>query len=272
MMMKKSLFIFLVILCVQTINTKIIETCNIADVLSHIDGPETVVVFDIDNTLIKPESDLGGDQWFMHITTHIMKNMNICFNEALKITLPFYFHVNNFINIIPVEPITPHIIQLLNAEHIPTLALTTRSLPFKEQTNIQLTLAGIHFSHEMLPRYEIDCSFNCPALYSHGIIFAGNNDKGTLLLHMLNFFAVKPKKIIFVDDKMKNIISVEDALKKKNIAFTGIRYARLDSEVARFNADKAEQELYFLYNNINIIWHTAVMQPIFKKINDKLFG
>jgi len=51
---------------------------------------------------------------------------------------------------------------------------------------------------------------------------------------------VKPKRIVFIDDKASNVESVEKWAKKHNIQFIGLRYSYSDQSKAAFRPDVAE--------------------------------
>ena len=61
-------------------------------------------------------------------------------------------------------------------------------------------------------------------LYKQGILFCLQENKGAALSAFLEQIKWYPKKIVFVDDKIFNLESVETALKPKNIEFIGLHY------------------------------------------------
>ena len=81
-----------------------------------------------------------------------------------------------------------------------------------------------------------------PAIYINGIIFAGAQNKGEVLNHWLEHLQFRPKKIIFVDDKLKNVRAVQQVMEANSHPFVGIRYGLLDQRVADLDMHKTEQE------------------------------
>jgi hypothetical protein len=61
-------------------------------------------------------------------------------------------------------------------------------------------------------------------VYSEGILFSANLPKGDILRSFLEYIHLKPKKIIFIDDKIENLKSVSAMCKKVSIDFTGFEY------------------------------------------------
>ena len=114
-----------------------------------------------------------------------------------------------------------------------------------ERTHEQLKSLNITFfmDHNFTQKDLILYLSQNPCLYRHGIIFTGNNDKGETLLSFLKTLNYYPKKIIFIDDKMYHIRSVEAALQNTNIEYIGIRYTGCDHYINHFNATKADIQL-----------------------------
>ena len=61
-------------------------------------------------------------------------------------------------------------------------------------------------------------------MLKYGIIFTAEQNKAMILKHILNHKKYYPKRIIFIDDMINNLLSVEDMCKKSNIDFIGFHY------------------------------------------------
>jgi len=61
-------------------------------------------------------------------------------------------------------------------------------------------------------------------VFKDGIVFTSNLPKGEVLKAFLEHASLSPKKIIFVDDKLKNLKSVEAFCQKAGINFAGFEY------------------------------------------------
>lgn len=230
--MKKS-FIILSLLF-SSLAAKIIESDTIATVLKHTDS-DTFVIFDIDNTIARENNDKGwgGDQWLeAHVNNFIDHGLSV--QKAWDLALPIYFeaqHSKGF-GLEPVESITIDVVKEVQQKANKAIVLTARSYPL-----VQLT---INFLHEMGLNF-LDNGFEeefifdkVPGKYAHGMFFCGPGDKGESLLALLARIDYAPKKIVFIDDKLKNIYSVERAAKALGIQFVGIHYIRLQEEVLKF--------------------------------------
>ena len=96
---------------------------------------------------------------------------------------------------------------------------------------------GIDFSKSMNLPY-IDLSGEMPLstkdgssnpIFQEGVIFAAKRPKGEILGKFLNFSKLDPEKIIFVDNQLKNVLSVEEKCKELDIDYTGIHFTKLTS-------------------------------------------
>jgi hypothetical protein len=65
-------------------------------------------------------------------------------------------------------------------------------------------------------------------------------DKGKALKAFLNHYKLKFKKIIFIDDRKKNLESVEKTISKLNIPFVGIEYTAAVMHTEPLNEKRAK--------------------------------
>ena len=87
-------------------------------------------------------------------------------------------------------------------------------------------------------------------IYKAGIVFVDQaGEKGPVLGAFLRYAKIKPKKIIFIDDKAKNLLSVEEFAKQHNIKFIGIEYGKtlqvdgaLNNDIAALQFDILAKE------------------------------
>lgn len=223
--------------------SRIIESKSIADVLNYVSKTNVIVLFDIDNTLACPEGEIGSDQWFTYLMTE-NHNAGMDDSQALENALKIYFYAHNFVNLVPAEKNTLDILHQLQKLNIPTVAFTTRSLPIVERTIEQLAQAGIQLNPPSSFGKELSFTVNeKPALYKDNIIFCNNNDKGKTLTNLFKEFNYHPELVVFVDDKLGHLLTVQSECLSHNIRFVGVRYGYLDDRVKSFNPQQAEQEL-----------------------------
>jgi len=226
----------------QKVISLIIESDQLNDIKQYLNQDKTLVVFDLDNTLVAPKLEIGTEQWFNYTLRH-MQNKGYKTQDAIDALLPLFFQINQYIPLYLTENIIPELLQSLHEQHIPVISLTARSDILKDCTVKQLSNAGIELPFIGFGEKEIKETFNVPALLWQGIGFCANNDKGMVLFYMLDQVGYRPNKIIFVDDKYSNIAMVARACVEHKVPFVGIRYSRLDERVAQFDLLKGEQQL-----------------------------
>jgi len=79
------------------------------------------------------------------------------------------------------------------------------------------------------------------------VIFTNKTDKGKVILGFLEQLNKGRKNIIFVDDRLKNLISVQNTLKDHQINYLGIHYTELEDKNEVLNQDIADKQFQVLY-------------------------
>jgi len=243
---KLSSLILSPLLIVTSLFAPIHEYYEISELLNHLDeakAAKTLILFDVDNTLIEPHGIIGSDQWFAHM---MEKNAHLPYLDAASRIVPLYHAIRNKVPVKLVEEESTAIIQYAQDRGFMVIGLTV------QREEISATTL------ELLRQLTIDFSVSSPlgttrflelgqqSLHKDGVVFCcGNHDKGQVLIAFLkecNFF---PDHVIFVDDKLKALESVEQALKEylPATSFTGIRYGHVDHKAVSFDAAAAEKEL-----------------------------
>ncbi len=81
----------------------------------------------------------------------------------------------------------------------------------------------------------------------NGVTFTAQADKGALLDAVLNYNNLRPNKVVFIDDKLSHLESVESVCKNHNIPFIGIHYtAVIKSDKWQFNEKLAHLQFKVL--------------------------
>jgi len=241
-MTKKTFqFLALVLLLSSPLQAVILESGTIADIMPHVTS-DTLVLFDIDDTIIKVPDHLGSDSWFYYMVEQKMA-MGFTCNQATEQVLPLYYLVHFFINLQPVNQKTIQLIHDLQEQKIHTMALTARSMPLVERTIQELARLKIDFSANSLYQYPMKLSATHVGKYDHGIIFCSNNNKASVLFQFLNTIDYHPKQIIFIDDKLSHLSHVEKEVEARGITFVGLRYTGSDARKKCFDPQAAEQQL-----------------------------
>lgn len=239
--MKKNILLFILLFFSNTYYALIIESDQLSTVLDYIKSNNTLIIFDIDNTLAHPTQELGSDEWFCHeVETKMAEGFD--YITSIYYALPKTFYAQFNIPLKATEQNIPELIEGLINKGIPVIALSTRSLFIAERTLDQLDDLNINFFIASISPHDLVLPMPHPCFYKCGILFGGNNDKGEALTCFLNTMNYYPEQIIFVDDKMKYLVSVERALEKLSIPFIGIRYSGCDQRVKNFDSKKSDAQ------------------------------
>jgi hypothetical protein len=251
------------------------ETSSIKDVFlkisekSHKYGPhEVLVVFDIDNTLLKMNNDLGSDQWFSW--QEKMMDTKTC---------SYFCVANDFENLLKIQGILfslgrmnlveneiPLYFQELKKMQVKAIFLTSRNIMFRSLTekalrenNIESTDqelgTNLHLPYSFLP-YNLknieeagitseeaqlaNLKEARPVTFYNGLYMTSGQHKGVMLKSLLHKYKLKFKAIIFVDDHQKHVDRMYQILGDE-IDLTAFRYTKLDSEVVKFHEASKEE-------------------------------
>ena len=213
----------------------------------------TLVLFDIDNTLVRPRSPLGSDEWLFYLEAYfrktgtaeaeVSKKAEVVWNEAQWLN-----------ETEAVDPEVPAKIRELQSRGIAVMGLTARIVEASPVTEHQLSRIGVDLSvlavsnDDLVIDQSVFGTADIP-VYRNGILYIGEtNVKGAVLARFLETegSALKPRAILFFDDKEKHLRSVEAACAGLSIErFAGARYSKTDPQVRAFNV-LAEAALAFL--------------------------
>lgn len=221
---KKSLLFVTFLLFQQAIaSSEIIQTDTIDAVIDYVENPTDLIVFDLDETLITLEH---GEHWIGHLCKHY---------EITEFKDIEVFYIGHAIQDEQhlLEAHAPHMIAQLQQQGNIVLALTARStLPYVHHTYEQLLAVGINFSH-IADNFTILAGR--PALHYHGIISSGDNNKGEILMRVLDYVQMQPTKIIFIDDKLHHLEAMRDCAYARGIPFVGLHIKHAQSKCAVFS-------------------------------------
>jgi len=220
--------------------TQVIESNRISDVLHHADE-KTLVIFDVDNTLIMPETHVGGSAWFMHMI-QMFCDKGLSEQEAIEKVYEFFVQLQHFIPIKMVEYDTADVIQKLHARAVKTLGLTGRGFSLSRQTVAQLQSVNISIGTNTIHDKEI--VFNARVGFFNGILsLNADGDKGECLIALFEKIDYWPERVVFVDDLRYYIDDVYNVLVPRKIPFIGIRYGAADEQHIKFDPARADDEL-----------------------------
>jgi len=219
----------------------VMQSKSIESVLKHIDNDKTLVLLDIDNTIFEPVDGRGSQQWVTTLIKHA-HSLGLDSMQAHDALAELFFDIQMSAAVQAVEQSVISMIKNLQEQTIPVVGLTARSHPIVQRTIDQLSSISIDLSHtslRLIKAWETaHLLYPEQAAYTNGVVFSGFNPKGDLLTTLLQHTGFVPEKIIFVDDQIKYLASVEKSAAELNIPFIGIHYTYLDEKVRNFVIDQ----------------------------------
>lgn len=231
-------FAFL-LLNISNLSGVIIETSHFCEINEHI-TPQTLVILDIDDTLLIPTQTLGTDVWFLY---RIIENekLGLPKKKAFERALAEWEATRHITQVKLVEIGTDTIIDNLQKQNLMVIGLTSQGLALATRTVQQLNDLNIDLIRTA-PSKE-DLYFNNGAhgvLYRQGIIFTSGTKKGKALLTWLDTNDLHPERILFINDKLTHLRDVEEDIEARGINFIGLRYNYSDDRVKNFRKDIAD--------------------------------
>jgi hypothetical protein len=233
----KILNLFLILLCLTSCRSKskIIEVTSFAEVknfINTIDLKNTWVFFDVHGVLMDPSDQILKSQnkkVFYHLLDSYSKG-----NEKIKSTLHSIVLRDQKVSLIDITSL--ELIDILKKRKIQTFGLTAGVTGKYEVIESgedlrrdNLKSIGIEFSNNFISQEYIFKNLICKRngwhpSFKHGIIFTCKFPKGEILEEFLRVTNSHLNSIIFIDNKLENLKSVEELCIRSNIKFYGILY------------------------------------------------
>lgn len=185
-----------------------------------IPGPQTLVMFDIDGTLIWPDEPEAREEWF-DAQEEAYKKIGLTRVEGEKRYIPVHLAAQVKTGVHLVDRNVLSLFTFLERSGVSVIALTARSAYDLECiTKRQLASVGIDFSHGKTGKWATPISFTQfdDVRYAGGILYTGGDvDKGTVLKLFLKQLGYVPSEVIFVDNEINNLLDVAKVLKELKI-------------------------------------------------------
>lgn len=208
----------------------------------------TLIVFDIDDTLLTATEFFGSDKWYdwqrgralgkNGQTLHTSKNDQVsCLFDTLG--MAFEIAIN--------QPTQQDMADLIHGVENDVLILTARSDHYRGATMRELARNDLDFSDKALTPPDVAYRYtftldgrSATVSYADGVFMVQGMDKGVMLLDLLKRVDRKYDAIVFIDDKSKNIDNMANALKSAGIDFYGFHYTRIDKSVTAKEVSQAQ--------------------------------
>jgi len=223
----------------------IVETSHIADVLQYIDE-DTWLLVDLDNTLFEAQQAFGHANWFYDEMKKKLQN-GLSQEEAIRDIAPIWTRAQQICSVKPLEEdFIPTLISLQNRGII-IMGLTHRQPAVAEATIRQIASLGFDFLKTAPHKDSLVIPAKGPTLYVKGVLFVNDcHEKGDVFIPFLSMINQVPQKIVFVDDKRKNVEELEQTTSKHDIEYVGVYYTAIERVTPVYSRKIAEFQHKFL--------------------------
>lgn len=253
-----------------TLTAVIIEIEHFGEIVNYV-KPNTLIILDIDDTILIPTQTLGTDVWFLYrLKQYELSGLD--HPQALEKALAEWEAIRHLTNVQLVEEGTDKVIeQLQSKEDVMIMGLTTQGLALATRTILQLQSLNVDLTKNS-PCKE-DCYFinKRGVLFRHGLLFTAATHKGAALIKFLDIVDFHPEHIIFINDKATHVHEMEESVVSRAIDFIGLRYAYSDQRVANFRKDIAE--IQWLFSTFDHLLSDQEAEEILKlEISEEAFS
>ncbi|MES3036864.1 MAG: DUF2608 domain-containing protein [Bdellovibrionota bacterium] len=257
--MKRVLY-FILLVAVQA-SAKIEELKSYSDINLATITENTLVVFDIDNTLLRQDHQIGTHQWGDYMKARAIKN-GMPAEQAAAFQHKAFAEIQPYAKVQIVEPKVSKLLKYLKNRNVKHFALTARSSHIMDTTIKQLGILKHDFASSFPSQKDTTLLNN---YLREGVIFSGDTPKGELLKLIISNSNVRPDKIVFIDDKLYNLESVEKSFAEETIMLTSYRYSAADVFVKSFNPQIADLQYSFFLEN-----HEVLPDNVIQNLNGDL--
>jgi hypothetical protein len=205
--------------------------------LAESPNARTLLVLDIDDTLLTSSTFFGSDAWYEW--QRGLKDSDAGYVPCRFDVIAMNYEVGTQV---ATQDNGPDLINALLAGQ-DAIVLTSRSSGVRAATLRELRRAKYALPKPLkgvdgvLYRYPRDgAGRTVTASYDEGVFMTQGQNKGTVLLDLLDALGLKYDRVVLVDDGDANHTNMEKALKDRGIEYRGLHYTRIDKQ-----ADEAEQ-------------------------------
>lgn len=247
MLLRIALILFISCISSVGMEAKIIETQFIDDVVPLIDE-DTWFLVDLDNCMFEGAQALGHANWFYdELQQRMQKGMSR--EEAIRDAYPIWIKTQKLCKVKPLETNFVPALITLQAKGVVIMGLTHRQPSVADSTIQQVNSLGFDFLKTAPSKEIFSVRAPTPTLYSQGVLFVGDyNKKNDVFEPFLSLLDRKPKKIVFIDDKRKNVEELE-RLTNYGIEYIGVHYTAIEHAEPVYVREIAEFQ-YKIMNQI----------------------
>lgn len=228
---------------------------EIARIMDKADPKDDLIIFDIHNVILTYKSNLlkpcgqsmidaffakfnddADKRWAMEKAILLQREDLLIDKDTIKLINRYISKLNNFIFLssYPIESQFNNTdMELFRVKELRNHGINMDNTIFQARHNVNNNKAE-NFS------------------IFDNVIFCANNTKAAGLLGLLRLAKFRPKRVYFIDDRLKNLQQVMEACETLGINFTGLYYAYAQSIPCTLNYETASAQLHHL--NTTHVW------------------
>ena len=221
--------------------SEITDLARVATTLADNGTRRTLLVLDIDDTLLTSTGFFGSDRWY-EWQKHLQAT------DPAKV--PCLFDVISLNYEAGTQQLTqPDGAALINALPGDKLMLTSRNPLYRGGTLRTLKDAGYALPRPLVGQTEgrswrwrkAPDARESDVSYAQGIFMTSGQDKGLILLDLLGRLDLRYDRVVLVDDGDANIQNMQAALRNAGVDYHGLHYTRIKKPVSAAEASAGLQ-------------------------------
>lgn len=214
---------------------------SMAEITNYIKSAD-LIIFDIDHTILEATTPYCHSNWFYDLYEEALAN-GVREESAVDALLPPWEEAQKTCEVKAVEDFIPSLIKDIQSSNKKVMALTSRSKDIAAITIGQLKSLGIDFSTSAPAQADFSLKMAREVVSNSGVVFATDYlSKGDVLKEYLKHTKFNPRRILFVDDSKRNLVSVSDVLAKDAITVVSFHYPVVKRELPHWDKKQARLE------------------------------
>jgi hypothetical protein len=212
----------------------LVTTRDLVDVLKVLSEPyagRTLLVLDLDDTLLTSPTFFGSDAWYEWQKTLSPQSPGYVPCKFDVVAMNYETGTQ-----VPTQADGP---AAINAIPIDKIIVTSRSPMYRSGTIRELKKAGYDLPAPLQPGlagaiYDYQPDTNQPAValsYHQGVLMVAGQNKGRALLDLLKHLQLTYERVVLVDDGQKNLDDTREAMAAAGIEYRGVYYTRIEKSV-----------------------------------------
>lgn len=219
---------------------EVIEIQTVKDI--HYDWKSDVwFLVDLDNCLFEAKQAYGHADWFYDLLEQRI-NKGMTKTEAIHDAYPHWIEAQKNCEVQAIELDFVLLIQELQKSGVKVMGLTHRQPSVASSTLRQVHSLGLDFrmtTPNDMTGFSVN--INGPSIFENGILFVGDyNSKSEVLSEFFNQAGIRPSRVVFIDDKRKNVDELDSLFGELKVDYLGIHYTAINQKSRVYNPKLVE--------------------------------